>query len=602
MASLRGSLAAAEAKNEALEAQVKELHEAFGNLQTEHGLRALEADDAQEALKEATDQITKQAAELKALAATKARAEAAEQRVLELNAAVAAMESQLENSAAPSEEVPPAKKGTEMSADDRSEEVRILREQYRKADDACSTAQRVIDEKEAKIREISSERDAARQAADKAEAERKALRARVRDLEKEFQDMLLKSKPAAPVAGSSVPAKSPAARRRTTRRSAAPQLTVNPSKKPSTPAPKSARSTRRSGLGSPKTPRGSRPSTARAVTGLASPMTPREPIKKQRTNNGSAAARRRPIRAKSEGAIPAPVDAVGASGSAPLATPAKTPAPLPRLDKAGARALKAEFMRHAETMKEVEKDSDWQQRMKAMKALRVMIVDQRLTERKMWDSTLRKVFKSIMSIQIADLRSSIIKEACGLLVATADAMGPRFTSLFKYFVPRLMKLLYVTIRIISETAYSTMRAMFARLLLPDLFPVLFKIAEKDTHAQCRHRAIEFTLQLVKALPVAAVLPHRAHLSTVMCKCLSDADTKARAESRALFAHYESVWPDDAAALFAEMAPETQRAIKRMAKEAASGRSTSRKRKKGFKKSRGAMATWSAGMMAAATQS
>jgi hypothetical protein len=55
---------------------------------------------------------------------------------------------------------------------------------------------------------------------------------------------------------------------------------------------------------------------------------------------------------------------------------------LPKLDKAGKRALKDDFMKQAEIMKEIEKDKDWSRRMKAMGVMRELIVKRRLVKMK----------------------------------------------------------------------------------------------------------------------------------------------------------------------------------------------------------------------------
>eukprot|EP00466_Bigelowiella_natans_P007872 jgi/Bigna1/131897/aug1.15_g6605 len=318
---------------------------------------------------------------------------------------------------------------------------------------------------------------------------------------------------------------------------------------------------------------------------FASPMTPKSNCKKSKRANATSELKSK---------IPAPrftPNAVTAQTSQPLLPPLK-------LDKATARALKAEFLKQADIMKHVEKDSDWNQRMKAMDVLKTLIVDKRVTETKMWNTNLKKIYKTVMTIQLQDLRSSIIKAACNLLVTTAKEMGERFTELLKFFIPKLMKLLYVTIKIISVTGYETMSKMIATVGSLQVIPTLVEQATHDSHAQVRHRALEFIGSMIDSHMAngstsSSLLSYREDTKATMLKCLADADTSVRAQARKLFATFRVVWPDIGAALFEEMAPETQRAINRDSRST----SVSRKRKKGFKqKSDKCNSTWSSGML------
>jgi hypothetical protein len=118
-----------------------------------------------------------------------------------------------------------------------------------------------------------------------------------------------------------------------------------------------------------------------------------------------------------------------------------------------------------------------------------------------------------LAAQLGDLRSQILREACKLLLALAEASPRDFFEegghLLAFFAPILAKSLYVTIKIMSTTADDTLAALVDKLAaIPGGVGVrvgvpVFLALTNDVHAVVREKCANYLLQIVRAAAAAS---------------------------------------------------------------------------------------------------
>lgn len=143
-------------------------------------------------------------------------------------------------------------------------------------------------------------------------------------------------------------------------------------------------------------------------------------------------------------------------------------------------------------------DEEWDVRVKAMETIEDILREGEIQDVKgFWKEM--SVLKKRISTQLDDLRSSIIKQACLLLVAVADCVGDeeKFSSFFKHCLPHLFSKLYVTIKVIRESADECTKAVIRRSkALVDCIPTIADAAVNDSHPQVRHHCVEYLTRII----------------------------------------------------------------------------------------------------------
>lgn len=135
----------------------------------------------------------------------------------------------------------------------------------------------------------------------------------------------------------------------------------------------------------------------------------------------------------------------------------------PPLAAADAKRYSSEFRLSRQPLMNL--DACWTLRSKSMNRLEELCRERGtngFTSWTTWSDEL-KHFQRPMSVQLGDLRSSILREACRLLIAIADANRSEFEEQLAFYLPILWKSLYVTIKIISTTADETIMELVTRV-------------------------------------------------------------------------------------------------------------------------------------------
>jgi len=174
-----------------------------------------------------------------------------------------------------------------------------------------------------------------------------------------------------------------------------------------------------------------------------------------------------------------------------------------------------------------------------------------------------EAIKDCLAQQLSDLRSSIFREVCRMLVALAGGLGYAFEDCMPFFLPILFTRLYVTIKIISSSSDECIRTLLQCTRTPKSLAVLFRGATTDSHAIVRSRCAEYLSQYLNQTQkeeVDTLADTLSNYTEAVNKCIADSDKDVRSAARMLFAAFEVKWPQQARTLFVSFSPTIQRTI------------------------------------------
>lgn len=169
------------------------------------------------------------------------------------------------------------------------------------------------------------------------------------------------------------------------------------------------------------------------------------------------------------------VDVSDDSSATPLGAP---------LSPTESKRLSSEIRLHRPTLNSL--DACWTLRSKAMNRIEELVRERGvhgLSGWPQWKDELAHLQRG-MAVQLGDLRSSILREACRLLIALAEASPRDFEDQLAFYAPLLWKSLYVTIKIISTTADETMMEIVNRVATIRTVPIVRRRDRQGSHRTC----------------------------------------------------------------------------------------------------------------------
>ena len=195
-------------------------------------------------------------------------------------------------------------------------------------------------------------------------------------------------------------------------------------------------------------------------------------------------------------------------------------------------------------------DGTWEQRAAAMRRLEALLLGGCARHAQcahLFNSLLREP----LGLQLADLRSKCVKQACVVICEAARQMGGAYLESAEHMLPQLLKLAQVTVHVITESAdacvCTLLREVRARSLLP---PILHgAIGREGSAASLRAgcaRYIELAISEFDTATLSAA--EMTLLETALRHTLQDASSEVRAGARAAFAAFERQWPARAVGL------------------------------------------------------
>jgi hypothetical protein len=213
-----------------------------------------------------------------------------------------------------------------------------------------------------------------------------------------------------------------------------------------------------------------------------------------------------------------------------------------------------------------DESTDWTDRQRAMNRIEELVTGKDMASVPRFFDEM-KLLKKALGTQLDDLRSSIVRDACNLLITLAGVLGhdERFAYTVKHCLPVLFRRLYVTIKVIAQSADECVRAVLSTAYYWAFksIPEILKAAQTDPHAVVRARTVQYLTQVLNECPddqFSAILAYEKPLAHLLKKNINDPDKKVRAATRQLFLAFANVWPQLAHRLYDKFPASVQRTI------------------------------------------
>ncbi|KAD3068527.1 hypothetical protein E3N88_36407 [Mikania micrantha] len=166
-----------------------------------------------------------------------------------------------------------------------------------------------------------------------------------------------------------------------------------------------------------------------------------------------------------------------------------------------------------------------------------------------------------LSTQLADRRSSIVKQACHLLNFLSKELLGDFEALAEIFIPALFKLVVITVLVIAESADNCIKTMLRNCKVARILPRVAETAKHDRSSILRARCCEYALLVLEHWADAPEIQRSADLYEDLIKCcVGDAMSEVRSTARACYRMFSKTWPDRSRRLFSSFDPAIQRII------------------------------------------
>ncbi|XP_024364725.1 CLIP-associated protein isoform X2 [Physcomitrium patens] len=202
---------------------------------------------------------------------------------------------------------------------------------------------------------------------------------------------------------------------------------------------------------------------------------------------------------------------------------------------------------------------DWSIRMSAMQRIEGIVAGG-ATKYSSFPQLLKQLISPLCD-QLADRRSSIVKQACQLLKVLTKELKSDFEVFAESFLPMLFKLVVITVLVIAESADACIKSMLQHCKVARVLPKMVELAKHDRNAVLRARCCEYLLLVLERWFDSPEMQRSAELYEDLIKCCcSDAMSEVRSLSRQCYRVFARCWPDRARRLYQAFDPVTQRVI------------------------------------------
>ncbi|EKX36546.1 hypothetical protein GUITHDRAFT_117327 [Guillardia theta CCMP2712] len=142
------------------------------------------------------------------------------------------------------------------------------------------------------------------------------------------------------------------------------------------------------------------------------------------------------------------------------------------------------------------------------------------------------------------LAVQIVRESCTLINRLLPFLGDKLANGAKFLLPALLKLTYVSIKVISESATQTLKAITAALTPSSLLPH-FLAAMGDIHPQARSCASSCVEIVINQTSGKESEKEVDMIVEILSKSLSDTSADTRANGKAAMEQFMKKWPERA---------------------------------------------------------
>ncbi|KAM7501544.1 hypothetical protein LguiB_000448 [Lonicera macranthoides] len=166
-----------------------------------------------------------------------------------------------------------------------------------------------------------------------------------------------------------------------------------------------------------------------------------------------------------------------------------------------------------------------------------------------------------LSTQLADRRSTIVKQACHLLNFLSKELLGDFEAFAEIFIPVLFKLVVITVLVIAESADNCIKTMLRNCKVARSLSRIADCAKNDRSAILRARCCEYSVLILEYWADAPEIQRSADLYEDLIKCcVGDAMSEVRSTARACYRMFAKTWPERSRRLFSSFDPVIQRII------------------------------------------
>ncbi|XP_027093801.1 CLIP-associated protein isoform X1 [Coffea arabica] len=204
-------------------------------------------------------------------------------------------------------------------------------------------------------------------------------------------------------------------------------------------------------------------------------------------------------------------------------------------------------------------DKDWSIRIAAMQRVEGLVIGGAIDY-----PCFRVLLKQLvgpLSTQLSDRRSSIVKQACHLLIFLSKELLGDFEACAEMFIPMLFKLVVITVLVIAESADNCIKTMLRNCKVSRSLLRIADSAKNDRSAVLRARCCEYALLILEYWADAPEIQRSAEVYEELIKCcVADAMSEVRSTARTCFRMFAKTWPERSRRLFMSFDPAIQRII------------------------------------------
>ncbi|KAI4983049.1 hypothetical protein ZWY2020_023541 [Hordeum vulgare] len=175
--------------------------------------------------------------------------------------------------------------------------------------------------------------------------------------------------------------------------------------------------------------------------------------------------------------------------------------------------------------------------------------------------TLLKQLMPPLIAQLLDRRSSVVKQACHLLVFLSKELLRDFELCAELLIPALLKNVVITVLVIAESADNCIKEMLRNCKVARILPRIIECAKNDRSAILRGRCCEYAILMLEYWVDTPELQRSANLYEELIKCcIADATSEVRSGARACYRIFSRIWPERSHQLFSSFEPSRQKMI------------------------------------------
>eukprot|EP00127_Corallochytrium_limacisporum_P003892 Clim_evm2s154 gene=Clim_evmTU2s154 len=232
-----------------------------------------------------------------------------------------------------------------------------------------------------------------------------------------------------------------------------------------------------------------------------------------------------------------------------------------------ARALEQDLQHICEDLNNSNKD--WEQRSASLKRLRGLVLDEGVRNHSVWNANLKDVTEAVAAA-IADLRSTLVREACATACCFAQTLGHNYEAESELLLPALLRQVFVRTKIIAESAHVCFVQLIRYCQGGRYIPLLHQTLLKSRSATQRSRAAEYLFLILEDWPARetnkALEKQLGLLVEAVKSGITDGDVQTRAHSRMAFWAFHRLFGMRAETLLNEMDLRQQKTLSQSRRE------------------------------------